>query len=295
MRRRAWLLRVGGAAVIATSLVFDASPLALLAVLFVLVVPFERLFPRHQQPFRRQRLLQDVGYALAQPAFAAVGVFVGAIIGALSLFWLPGLATRPIVESLSPFTQTIVAFVIFDFLIYWAHRWSHEIPLLWRFHALHHSIERMDWVSAFRNHPIDGIILAPPVAFLIGAGVPLETTGALAVLQALVGIFLHANVRWRLRPLQRLIITPEFHHWHHANDTEAINSNYSVFLPLWDIIFGTWFMPEDRRPERYGIDEYVPPTMVGQLAHPFRGLRSCRLSRSGGRRRRDEPSRSANA
>ncbi len=116
--------------------------------------------------------------------------------------------------------------MIFDVLIYWAHRLSHEVPLLWRFHALHHSIEHMDWISAFRNHPIDGFILGPPVVFLLAAGFPLETTGALAVLQAVIGIFVHANVRWRLKPIQRLI-TPEFHHWHHANDAEAIISNYS--------------------------------------------------------------------
>ena len=91
-------------------------------------------------------------------------------------------------------------------------------------------------------------------------------TGILTVLQLVTGIFLHANVRWRWR-LRKLIITPDFHHWHHANEAGAINSNYSVFLPAWDLAFGTWFMPEDRRPQVYGIDEYMPPTMLAQVVH----------------------------
>jgi len=77
-----------------------------------------------------------------------------------------------------------------------------------------------------------------------------------------------------VRRLQRIVITPEFHHWHHANETDAINSNYSVFLPLWDIVFGTWYMPPDRRPQQYGVDEAVPVGLAPQLAYPFRGLRS---------------------
>ena len=71
-------------------------------------------------------------------------------------------------------------------------------------------------------------------------------------------------------------MTPEFHHWHHADEEGAINSNYSVFLPLWDIVFGTYFMPADRRPQRYGVTEPMPPGVVRQLLHPFRGLRTPR-------------------
>jgi len=108
---------------------------------------------------------------------------------------------------------------------------------------VHHSTEQLDWVSGFRNHPFDGAIVAPPFFFLIAAGFDATFTGVLAVVQLVTGLFLHANVRWRWRPLHRIVITPEFHHWHHANETDAHNSNYSVFLPLWDIVFGTYYMP----------------------------------------------------
>jgi sterol desaturase/sphingolipid hydroxylase (fatty acid hydroxylase superfamily) len=130
----------------------------------------------------------------------------------------------------------------------------------------------MDWVSGFWNHPFDGAIVAPPLIFLIAASFSPQFSGTLAIIQIVTGLFLHANVRWRWRPLHRLVITPEFHHWHHANERDAINSNYSVFLPLWDIIFGTYYMPKDKRPRRYGISEPMPDGIVAQLKHPLRGM-----------------------
>ncbi|MFT7475336.1 MAG: sterol desaturase/sphingolipid hydroxylase (fatty acid hydroxylase superfamily) [Verrucomicrobiales bacterium] len=273
-RRRLWFFRLFAAAVVAGSLVFDRSPLLVIPLLFILVVPFEKLFPRHDQKIRREHLGLDLTYALGQPAIGVVSLVVGGFAAVVSLLWLPGLLFRPIVTALAPLAQILVGFFIFDLIIYWVHRWSHEVPFLWRFHSIHHSIETMDWVSAFRNHPVDGLIIAPAVAFMIAAGFSLEATAVLTVIQIVTGIFLHANVRWRWRPLHRIIITPDFHHWHHANEPDAINSNYSVFLPAWDMIFGTWFMPKDRRPQVYGVDEPVPPTMAAQMTYPFRGLQN---------------------
>ena len=139
-------------------------------------------------------------------------------------------------------TRPFVGIALFDMAIYWVHRCSHEVPALWKFHSVHHSTVHLDWISGFRNHPFDGAIVAPPFFFLFAAGFDATFTGALAVIQIVLGLFLHANVRWRLRPLHRVVITPEFHHWRHANEVEAHNSNYSVFLPLWDMVFGTYYM-----------------------------------------------------
>ena len=271
--RRLWLFRLFALALVVGSLIVDQSPLVVTALLFILVVPFEKLYPRHDQKLRRDHVGLDLTYAMSQPAMAAVTVVFGVIAAAVSLAWLPGLAFRPFVSALSPLTQILVGFFVFDLIIYWVHRWSHEVPFLWRFHSIHHSIETMDWVSAFRNHPADGLIIAPAVAFMLAAGFSFEATGILTIIQIVTGIFLHANVRFRWRPLQRLIITPDFHHWHHANEPDAINSNYSVFLPAWDMIFGTWFMPKDRRPQIYGVAEAIPSTLAAQMAYPFHGLR----------------------
>ena len=99
---------------------------------------------------------------------------------------------------------------------------------------------------------------------------PADRNGALAVLQFIVGIWAHLNVRWRLRKLRFLVLTPDFHHWHHANEPAAINTNFSTLLPVWDLLFGTFRMPDGPGPQRYGVDEPVPSSIGAQLLYPFR-------------------------
>ena len=267
-----WWGRLAALVLIVGSLAFDRGGLLVLPLLFVLVVPFEKMFPRHRgQRIRRPGLGVDVAHALAAPLLGVASVVVAVVVGVLSFAWLPGLALRPLVAVFPVAALPFVGIALFDMAVYWVHRWSHEVPFLWKFHSVHHSTEHLDWVSGFRNHPFDGAIVAPPFVFLIAAGFDATFTGVLAIVQLLSGLFLHANVRWRLRPLHRLIITPEFHHWHHANEADAHNHNYSVFLPLWDIVFGTYFMPKHRRPQVYGISEPMPMTLVGQIRQPLRG------------------------
>jgi sterol desaturase/sphingolipid hydroxylase (fatty acid hydroxylase superfamily) len=270
--RTRWLRPALALAAVAAGLALEATGPLLVALLFVAVVPFEKLFPRHPQPVRRPGLGTDLAYAMAQPLLGAVGVAAAILVGFVSLAWLPGLLIAPLVAQIPPVPKMLVGVALFDLAIYWAHRWGHEVPFLWRFHAIHHSNERMDWISGLRNHPFDGALIAPAFVFLLGAGFSAEFTGALAVIQLLTGLFVHANVRWRWRPLHRVVITPEFHHWHHSNERDAHCSNYSVFLPVWDIAFGTYFMPEDRRPQRYGVDDPIPPGLADQLWYPMRGL-----------------------
>jgi sterol desaturase/sphingolipid hydroxylase (fatty acid hydroxylase superfamily) len=253
-------------------LAINPSPIAGLAALLVLVVPFERLFPRHRQRFRRPGLVTDLLYGLTQPGLAVGGLVVGLTIGVLSLAWLPGLALRPLVTALPGPARVMTGFLLFDAWVYWGHRWSHELPFLWRFHAVHHSSPQMDWISGLRAHPFDGLVISPALLFLLAAGFSARLSGALVIVQLVIGLFLHANVRWRLRPLHRVVITPELHHWHHSNEPDARNHNYTTFLPLWDLLFGTYFMPVGRRPQVYGIDEEMPGSFTGQLVHPLRGL-----------------------
>lgn len=273
-RRRwpAWLGAVILAAAMISVLFFDQSPPVIIAALFLIVVPFEKLFPRHDQRIRRRGVGTDLAYAMLGPLFTAIGLGVAIVVAVISLAWLPGLVISPLVAQLPGPVTAIAAFLLFDVALYWAHRWTHEVPFLWRFHSIHHSPRELDWVSGFRIHPADGALNAPAFIFLLAAGFDLEVAGALAIVQLVTGIFLHANVRWRWRPLQRLVATPEFHHWHHADEPESIYSNYAAFLPFWDMVFGTWYMPKDRRPERYGVSEPIPDGVLAQLRHPLRGL-----------------------
>jgi len=269
---RRWPGRLVALSILVVALVVDRSGLVAILGLFVLVVPFETLFPRHRQRLRRPDLRTDLAYGLATPVLSAATLAVGVVVGVASLAWLPGLAMRPLVAALPPTARLVAGVLLFDCMIYWLHRFSHEVPFLWRFHAVHHSTRQLDWVSGLRNHPLDGALLSPAFVLLAAAGFRLQYVGVLTVVQVVLGLFLHANVRWRWRALQRIVITPEFHHWHHTTDRQAAHSNYSVFLPVWDIVFGTYFVPRHRRPEQYGIDEPMPTGLVNQLRYPLRGL-----------------------
>ena len=255
-------------------LYYQFESLFIVILVFILVVPMEKIFPRHKgQKVRRAKWKLDLTYALTQPLLNIFGVIFAVIVSFFSFTWVLGLVVGHfgIVDMIPDYIQPIVAFVLFDFVGYWAHRWYHEVPELWKFHAIHHSPEHMDWISGFRLHPMDFAFIGPGFFFLIFAGFEVETTGIIAALQIITGLFLHANVSWKLRPLQRLIPTPEFHHWHHVNEKVAHCSNYSGFLPLWDIIFGTYYVPNDKRPEIYGVDDFLPDGLLGQLMYPIKG------------------------
>ncbi|MEO6435755.1 MAG: sterol desaturase family protein, partial [Tepidisphaeraceae bacterium] len=167
--------------------------------------------------------------------------------------------------------QAIEVVLLSDLCIYWGHRLEHSVPLLWRFHSIHHSAEHLDWLAAHREHPIDtiytmGLINLPP--FLLGF--PLQTLAALIAFRGIWAIYIHSNVRLPIpSPLRMLIGAPELHHWHH--DRARDSGNYANISPLMDVIFGTYRCP-DHEPERLGIDEPIAQDYVGQLLHPFRGV-----------------------
>ncbi len=256
---------------IPVGIVFGLESAGGIVILFVLLVPLEKMFRRHQQPIRRPGLRTDLTYALAAPALNVVGVVMGIGVAVLALpVVLPALVIRPLVMAQPTWLLATEAAILTDVLIYWTHRLGHEISFFWRFHSIHHSSERMDWIAGIRQHPFDGLIIVVPAVFLIIAGLPTEVVGAVALVRTVIGLAAHANVRWRLRWLHPIVMTPEFHHWHHANYPESIYTNYSVGLPIWDIIWGTYRMPEDLRPEVYGCNDPIPPSVPGQMLYPFR-------------------------
>ena len=160
-------------------------------------------------------------------------------------------------------------------LQYWAHRASHTVPVLWRFHKLHHSITELDWVAAARLHPVDQAFARSCIVIpLFVLGFTRGTFGALLIVFTLQALFIHANVRFTFGPLRYVLATPEFHHWHHAADPRAYNSNFAGELPVIDKLFGTLHLEptgaEGRWPESYGIADPVPAGYLAQMAWPFR-------------------------
>jgi sterol desaturase/sphingolipid hydroxylase (fatty acid hydroxylase superfamily) len=159
----------------------------------------------------------------------------------------------------------------------------HEVPVLWRFHEIHHSAEEIDWLVNTRVHPVDVVFtrlcgLIP--MYLLGLAQPTgNSVDMVPVLVALGttfwGFFVHANIRWRLGWLEYLVSTPAFHHWHHTKDgPEFINKNYATMLPLVDRCFGTLYLPKKTWPAKYGIEGTIASSLSGQLLQPLSGDRS---------------------
>jgi sterol desaturase/sphingolipid hydroxylase (fatty acid hydroxylase superfamily) len=246
-------------------------------VFFVLLGGIEHLFPRHSQPVNRPGLLVDLLWAAVGTwaRLILMGVVLLVIAGAAGITGedgiddLPGLFTGQL-GDLPPIVQALLGGALYDLILYWAHRIFHEVPLLWRFHAIHHSIRVMDWAAGVRNHPVQEVaFFVVPAVIVVGLGFDPLTIGAVALVFAVIVPFLHTNVSWRLWPLRGIVVTPEYHHWHHSQAREAWDKNFSAHLPVWDLIFGTYYMPKDRRPSGYGSPDPVPEDFAGQMVYPF--------------------------
>jgi sterol desaturase/sphingolipid hydroxylase (fatty acid hydroxylase superfamily) len=165
--------------------------------------------------------------------------------------------------------QAIQIYLLVDFTSYWTHRLFHT-GNWWPFHAVHHSSEDLDWLGSLRVHPVNDLVnkLAQATPVLLLGYNPTVTLSTAPVL-TFYAIFIHANVNWDFGPLRSVIATPVFHRWHHSRDVEAWDKNFAGLLPLWDILFGTYYMPKGRWPENFGILEPMPRGFFGQLWEPF--------------------------
>jgi sterol desaturase/sphingolipid hydroxylase (fatty acid hydroxylase superfamily) len=245
-----------------------AASLALLAAMFV---PLERLFPRRKQPILRPRAGVDLAFLLGQylvwsaASLAILSLVRGALISGGARLAI----VRDAFQRWPLAAQAVVVVVAGDLLVYAWHRACHASPLLWRFHAIHHSARHLDWLAAHREHPLDGITtqLAQNLpAFVLGF--PLGAIAALATLRGAWGVFIHSNARLPLGPLGLLLGAPELHHYHHARGRET--RNFANLAPWIDLLFGTHHRPDERDDYALGHDEPMPDGYLAQLAHPFR-------------------------
>jgi sterol desaturase/sphingolipid hydroxylase (fatty acid hydroxylase superfamily) len=173
-----------------------------------------------------------------------------------------------------PFVPALLLCIgVADLVQYWAHRAYHEVPWLWRFHAVHHSTKTMDWLAGSRQHILE--LIATRVLVLGGLyvmGFEKHVMDAYIIVVGFQAVFNHANVHLPWGPLKYLIVTPDFHHWHHSSDRAALDRNYAAHYAFLDYLFGTAVRGQKGFPERYGVvGDYMPDGFVRQQMFPFRG------------------------
>jgi sterol desaturase/sphingolipid hydroxylase (fatty acid hydroxylase superfamily) len=239
----------------------------------LLFVPLERMFPlKPGQRLFRTEWREDLFYYFVSSMMVQVLTFLAMAPSSVIAGATGWTSFRAAIFGIPFVLQVLLIMLLTDFVQYWVHRAFHRIPMLWRFHAVHHSARSMDWIAGARMHFFEIIVLRGLTA------IPMFTLGfdplAIQVYLLIVyfySAFIHANVGWNMKLLEPLVATPRFHHWHHGEEKEAIDVNFAIHFPFLDRLFGTHHMPERRWPAAYGIEgNPVPAGYWRQLLYPLR-------------------------
>ncbi|MDM7941884.1 MAG: sterol desaturase family protein [Hydrogenophaga sp.] len=239
------------------------------ALIFIFI---EKLFAlRRDQPVFRPEWQTDfqhfiVNHLVIGFMLLATNLLVHSLFG-----WVPVQGLRGWIAALPFWAALPLIILVADLAQYWTHRAYHEVPLLWRLHAVHHSSQHMDWMAGSRQHLLETIItrtlVLGPIYLL---GFSKEVIDAYIIVVGFQAVFNHANVSVRLGPLRYLVVTPNFHHWHHSQDADALDRNYAAHFAFLDHVFGTAVHSNKVWPERYGVlGDHVPKGFLKQLAFPF--------------------------
>jgi sterol desaturase/sphingolipid hydroxylase (fatty acid hydroxylase superfamily) len=245
--------------------------LLLLAAVFV---PLERTWPLRssQAAFRRGWTTDGAHFLVSH-----IGIQLFSIAALAPVIWLgrklsfDGWTTQ--VQSIPWPIQFLLTLAVADFAQYWTHRALHRFPALWKLHAVHHSSEELDWLAGSRMHPIDALLVRCCVLFsLTWLGVSASVMTAYLVFVSFHAVWIHTNIRGNFTWLEPFLVTPRIHHFHHALEREAFDKNFAVHLPFLDRAFGTFYLPEGRWPNAYGLGTgSMPHGYWAQLTAPFRG------------------------
>lgn len=248
--------------------------------LFVVFSILSKISPCNPgQPLVRPDALTDVLYGFVIPlftrfvriAYLATGMyilFLGAPPKDILSYIENGFGP---VAALPLWLQSAIVFVVSDFLLYWAHRWFHTAKM-WKFHAIHHSTKQLDWLSTFRFHPINTWLSFTLVdTIMLLAGFSFASITLMASFNMAYSAMVHANLNWAFGPFRYIFASPVFHRWHHTAQEEGMDKNFAPTFPLLDLAFGTFYMPEGKLPEIYGVPgSDIPDGFAGQILWPLR-------------------------
>lgn len=253
---------------------FELVALAAIILAAALLVLLERFFP--YQP--GQRLLRE-GFWADLLLYAVVQNWVLALLIGEIIRWLDGwtgLSRLGLVAGWPVWAQVVFFLVTHDLYIYLFHRWQHSSPLLWRLHEAHHSARDVDWLAGARSHAFEILInqtieFAPMILLGAAPQVPLIK----GMISGIWGMYIHSNIDIRSGRLQLLINGPEAHRWHHSTDLAPPGMNFATKLAIWDVLFGTFWLPPGEKPKGYGLT-YIdfPAGYLRQHLFAFRPWRA---------------------
>lgn len=222
--------------------------------------------------YRTTHFASDVIHALFyRGGFYNVLIFAGLSNAIRVLF--PVLDVR-LLPHAPPWLALTLFWVGGDFLLYWIHRAQHNSRVLWAFHTIHHSQERLTTLTQYRRHPLDRAIfdVALFVVFVQLLGLPTTSWLPLFVLTTALQALQHADLDWRFGPLYRVVVSPAFHAVHHSTEMHRQHANFGAMLSCWDYLFGT-AAADESRPARFGVvGVREPERLLEQLWSPFRDL-----------------------
>ena len=241
-------------------------------VLSLIFIPIEMFLPKRSEQtkfhpewktdliylFKAQLLVQYIAVAVKLPAelfFSDIGME----------------QVQNLVSYLPFLLQLFLAMFVADLFQYLAHRSFHVNSLLWRFHSVHHSIKFVDWISGSRLHMVD-IFVTRSFSYipLYVLGFSNDVFYVYVVIVAIQAVIAHANTRIPFGPLKYLLVTPQYHHWHHGKDQKFYNTNYAIHFPFIDKMFGTYYLPGNDWPQEMGLkNEKFPKGYFRQFIYPF--------------------------
>jgi sterol desaturase/sphingolipid hydroxylase (fatty acid hydroxylase superfamily) len=251
------------------SLGLDWLILAFLGSVFIFM-SLEKLFPKYKN---QVILRKEWGLDLAYFCFnhlAISAIIIYANYTASRFHWAVNSDFQASIQSTSVLFQLLLVILSADFVLYWEHRLYHEVKLLWPIHAVHHSVEDLDWLAGSRGHFIQvfserATVMLP--LYLLGVGE--QVLGLYVTLAALQAVLIHCNLDLPFGFLKYIIVTPQFHHWHHSSERLAIDTNYSAHTILFDWVFKTMHLPGKQWPAKYGTTRPLPRTYLGQTLYPI--------------------------
>ena len=238
------------------------------ALIFIFI---EKLFPlRKNQPIFRAEWQTDFQHFIVNHMIVGFMLLATNLLVHQGFGWAVKTDLQAWIQALPFAGELLLLVLVADLVQYWIHRAYHE-TFLWRLHAVHHSIKTMDWMAGSRLHILEVLIMR---TFILGTifvlGFSKEVIDAYIVIVGFQAVFNHCNVNVRLGPLRYIIVTPNFHHWHHSQDKEALDTNYASHFAFLDYLFGTAAKSDKIWPDQYGVfGDYVPKGFWAQFKFPF--------------------------